>query len=149
MSELRRVSAAHAVGRLKLVAKLTPPGKLLGASRRLLRARARARSAPPAAAVAAAPPARASSPALYIVPAAAGSWGELEDTLQSILDYEGDNAQILVVDDCTPDCHEAAVRSRFETAAVVPTERPSGGPPRLPGLLGVAHAHAVEDLDVE
>jgi hypothetical protein len=155
MGRLAGVAAAHGVSRRKLLWILIPPGKLASAIYRLWRARLTTRRSASRGLRAEPIPRRAQRDgsdsvgpltcprSLYIIPAAPGSWPSLADTLDSVLAFEGDSAGVLVVDDCTFDCREAVVRSSFPQVAVIRTRRPSGGPPRLSGLMGSSLSRAL------
>lgn len=87
---------------------------------------------------------------VYLVPAGPGDWQPLRDTLESILRYEGDDVQVVVVDDDSTDCRRERVRAKFPGVEVVRRRWPSGGPPNNYSVVadGVRFASERYSFDV-
>lgn len=73
-----------------------------------------------------------------------GRTGELFDSIDSVIASDGDQSQIIVVDDCSTDARETIVRERYPEVDVIRSRRPSLGPPNITPLtmLGIERALA-------
>jgi len=78
-----------------------------------------------------------------------GRPAELLDSIDSVLASDGDDSQVIVVDDFSIDPREALVRERYPEVAVLPMRIPSGGPPRMWPHVQLALRHARENYDFE
>lgn len=130
---LPRVSSVHELSSTERVLKATLAGKAAIAALRLrntpvraLRARrAERRDGFPASGGG---PRRFT--AVYVIPAGPRDWQPLQDTVESIVHYEGGQAKVVVADDNSVACRAAIVRERFPDVDVIRGRWPSGGPPR-------------------
>jgi hypothetical protein len=141
--------------RWRLWLKRFPLGRRLAALRRLRRAPAqllrvelanrqdrRGRIAIPT-------PRRQEVRSVIWVPVGPGSAPALWDTIDAIKASDGDDSQIVVVDDCTLDCRAAVVHERYPEVDVVRNRLPTGGPPNLWRPCQLAMRHALERYDFE
>jgi glycosyltransferase involved in cell wall biosynthesis len=73
-----------------------------------------------------------------------GRTDELLDSIDSVLASEGEDVQIIVVDDCSIDTRESVVRARYPQVDVLRSGIPVLGPPNITPLtlLGIRHALA-------
>ena len=137
------VGVSHGLTPLKGVVKGTLAGKMLLAAYRQRRAPAQVARARLAARRDRGPgPSSITGNARYravvVIPAGPGEWPALEDTIESVLAFEGDRTKIVVADDMTLDCRQAAVRARFPQVDVVRSSWPAGGPTHLYPLIADA-----------
>lgn len=81
---------------------------------------------------------------IYVIPVGPGERAALEDTIDSVLHFEGDDVKVIVGDDGTIDSRRRLLRQRFPTVEVVRARWPSGGPPRQSPFLADVYRHALE-----
>jgi hypothetical protein len=158
VSEERRVSEHEwvppaAPGRLKgnaLGRRLAALRRRRRVPRTWLRSRAAARAdrragrpAPPPPP----PPRRVRSVVCFLV--GPGELEALSDSIESVLRSDGDDTQVIVVDDATPDVREADVRERFPEVDVVRNRVGTGGPPNLWPTTALGLRRALERYDFE
>ncbi|MDX6643208.1 MAG: hypothetical protein QOD76_1170 [Solirubrobacteraceae bacterium] len=73
----------------------------------------------------------------------------LEDSIESVLASEGDDAHVIVIDDCSVDARESVIRARFPQVEVLRRSFPTGGPPQTWAQLQLGLRHAMEHHDFE
>jgi len=78
-----------------------------------------------------------------------GRPAELLDSIDSVLASDGEDSQILVIDDFSIDSREVVVRERYPQVDVLRLGVPSGGPPRMWPHVSLALKHALESFDFE
>jgi hypothetical protein len=83
------------------------------------------------------------------IPVGPGSAEALWDTIDAIQASDGEDSQIVVVDDCTLETRAAVVRERYPEVDVVRNRIPTGGPPNLWVLCQIAMRYALERYDFE
>lgn len=81
--------------------------------------------------------------AVFVVPVGPGERAGLEDTIASIQRYEGDDAKIVVADDCTEDSREALVRADHPEVSVFRPRWPAASGLRLAPMLTRTYAAAL------
>jgi hypothetical protein len=73
----------------------------------------------------------------------------LLDSIESVIASDGDDSQILVIDDCSGDAREAVVRERFPEVDFRRMRVPTGGPPNMWRLCQAAFEHAMANYNFE
>ncbi len=129
---LRQLAAEHGVEVWRLRAKGTLAGRMAAVPFRWRRSpaqalraalsRRRERDAGP-------PPPPRRQTAAFVIMAGPGERAGLDDALESIARWHGDDAGIVVLDDATTDCTDTAIRSRWPDVVVVRNRWPHAMPP--------------------
>jgi hypothetical protein len=73
----------------------------------------------------------------------------LEDSIESVIASDGDDAHVIVIDDCAVDARESVIRARFPQVEVLRRSFPTGGPPQTWAQLQLGLRHALANSDFE
>jgi len=149
----RTVSPLHGQSSAQRVVKQTLLGKMLLAlvrGRRMpynalrshaLAQRDQSRPSPPVAS-------RRVYRGIYVIPVGPGERAALQDTIESVLHFEGEDVRIVVGDDGTVDSRRWLIRQRHPMVDVVRARWPTGGQPLAP-LLADLYRHVLAQYEFD